>query len=48
VGNLIYNDLRSFCSAGLTLATQFATVLPYETQRNAGQSNWFNFKLTSI
>ena len=33
---------------GLTLATEFATVFPYETHSNAGQSNWFKFKLTTI
>jgi hypothetical protein len=32
----------------LTLATDFATVLPYERHGKAAQSNWFKFKLTSI
>jgi hypothetical protein len=33
---------------GLTLATEFATVFRYETHGNAGQSNWFKFKLTAL
>ena len=41
------NDLGLISGLGLTLATEFATVLPYETHGNAGQRNWLKFKLTT-
>jgi hypothetical protein len=49
VGNLIYNSLRLFLNPNLMPATEYATVLPYETHGNAKQSAvGFKLKFTPV